>query len=136
MYKAPLGHWTFQSGNACHATLTLTPPSGLAVSFTWKSALSDDDTDRYSCQLLPEALQRALTEVEGYARIVAVRVDLASKGIIECVGVNEDGARLWSLTEKGRAMSTDSNANMLARFLSKVRGIRALDWLRGLFTNT
>jgi hypothetical protein len=126
---------TFESGNACHATLELTPPSGLTVSFTWKSALSDDDQDRYFCESLPQVLRRAVHEVDLLANSMAACLHLKSKGLLERAGVDEDGLPAWIGTEKAQAMSTDSENSKLTRFLSKVRGIRALDWLRGLLPN-
>src|SRR5262245_35405363 len=72
MHKMLLGSWRFESGNACHATLELTRPSGLTIGFTWKTSLIDADRDRYLCEILPEALRLAVHEVDGLADITKI----------------------------------------------------------------
>jgi len=130
MHKMQLGSWRFESGNACHATLELTRPSGLTIGFTWKTSLMDADRDRYLCEILPDALRLAMHEVDGLADITKMCRGLESEGLLES-RVNEDGDTEWRATEKGIAKFTPQTRGTNS-FWSRIRNIGALNWLISL----
>jgi hypothetical protein len=128
MYKASLGRWTFDSGNACHATIELTRPTGVVISFAWKSALSSSDRDRYTCQLLPQVLRLAVKALDELAQMAARGLELEAKGLLERVNCTEGEEIEWTLTEAGRAVLAASTGR--TSLWSRILGNPLLDWLR------
>ena len=127
MIKKMLGTWKFDSGNACHATLELTRPSQVAVSFAWKSSMTEEDRDQYACIVLPEALRLAVQEVEALADITVTLRELESDGIIARVGVR-DGDTVWALTEKGQEMEAMPRKSLLGDLPSKIQRMQLPHW--------
>lgn len=132
MSKTRLGSSTFESGNACRATLEILRPSGVAVSFTWKSGLIADDEDVYNCLVLPEAVRLAAESIDQLAVCRAACLPLESEGVVERAGVTEDGETLWRGTEKGHAMRAARKKQTLIGLWSKLRSTTAFHWLRAL----
>jgi len=130
MIKKMLGTWKFDSGNACHATIELTRPSQVAVSFAWKSSMTEEDRDQYACVVLPEALRLAVKEVEALADINVTLRELESEGVIARVGVR-DGDTVWVLTEKGREVKAMPGEFLLGGLRSKIQNMQLPNW-RGL----
>jgi len=127
MHKIQLGSWTFESGNACHATLEFMRPTGVAVSFTWKSPLSPEDEDAYKCLVLRDAARLAVEHIDTFGGCRAALLELESEGLVARVGVNEYEDTIWSLTEKGRAMQAAPTERALIRLWSKIRST-VFDW--------
>jgi hypothetical protein len=130
MIKIPLGRWTFDSGNACHATLELTEPNGLSISFAWKSPLTEADKDQYMSAVLRDVVRVALEGVERLAALHLVLLRFESEGRIARVG-SRDGDTLWeALPEKERTANRALQNWSLNALWSKLQGFATSNWSR------